>query len=325
MTFRARGLYASSSKERGRFRRGPWMFLGAVLVVGLVIFTAFSVLVNVAVNQTDRMDSYGGVATIELDNSTGGWVELHGGDGNDVLVERELSGNPLSEPDEDIDADGDSLEIDTDCSGFLFFSGCSVNYDITVPAGTQVTVETISGRIIANNVEGDLNVQTTSGDAEVSNQVGTVEAETTSGQIYLTDIEGSATAQSTSGMIMATGAGDLLDVSTTSGEIDASDFEAEEIQAESVSGDLDLGGGFTSLEASSVSGEVWIMTDDPFELLSVETVSGRIDASVPDGVSNITGESVSGARGFDVDTDSGADSRIDVNTISGEAWISKYQ
>lgn len=322
MTFRARGLYASSSKERGRFRRGPWMLLGGVLVVILGILTAVSVLGNVAVSQTDRTDSYNGVSTIELDNSTGGRVQLRGGDGDEVLVERDLRGSPLSEPDEDIDADGDRLEIDTECSGFLFFSGCSVNYDITVPAGTQVTVETISGRITASNVEGDLNAQTTSGDVEVANQVGAVGAETVSGQIDLDDIEGSATAQTTSGRIMATGAGDLLDVSTTSGEIDASGFETDEVRAESVSGALKLGGGFTTLEASSTSGNVDIRTDTPFELMLVETVSGSVEAKVPDEAYDITGESVSGGRDFDVDTAPGAESRIDVNTTSGGVRIS---
>ena len=55
----------------------------------------------------------------------------------------------------DADADGDTLEIDTGCSGFLFFSGCSVSYDITVPAGTQVSVETISGTVsVAPTVNG---------------------------------------------------------------------------------------------------------------------------------------------------------------------------
>lgn len=322
MTFRARGLYASSSKERGGFRRGPWMFLGGVLVVILVIITAVSVLGNVAVNQTDRADSYSGVTTLELDNSTGGDVHLRGGEGDEVVVERKLSGSPLSEPDEDIDADGDTLEIDTGCSGFLFFSGCSVSYDITVPVGTQVSVETVSGMVSVDEHEGDLNVQTTSGSVGVRNQAGDVETETVSGQIVLDNIEGAAGAHTVSGRILASGEGSLLDLSTTSGQILASDFEAEEIRAESVSGSLELGGGFTTLEASTTSGSVNISTDDPFELLSVETVSGRIDASVPDGVYNITGESVSGSRNFDVSTASDADSRIDVNTTSGGVSIS---
>ncbi|GAA1103786.1 DUF4097 family beta strand repeat-containing protein [Nocardiopsis metallicus] len=321
MTFKARGLYASSSKEPGGFRRGPWLLLGAVLVVIVVVFTAVSVLGNVAVHQTDRTDSYTGVAVIRLDNSTGGRVQLHSGDGDEVLVERDLRGSPLSEPDEDIDANGDRLEIDTGCSGFLFFSGCSVNYDITVPAGTEVTVETVSGRIAANGLEGDLNAQTISGDVQVGEHVGAVEAEAISGSIDLEDIEGSARAQSTSGRIVATGSGELLEASTTSGEIDAAGFDAGEVRAESVSGQLMLGGGFTTLEASTVSGNVTVSTGTPFDLMQVETVSGSVEATVPDGTYDVTGESVSGNRDFGVATAAGADSRIDVSTTSGRVRI----
>jgi hypothetical protein len=264
MTFRARGLYASSSKERGGFRRGPWMLLGGVLVVILVILTAFAVLGNVAVNQTGRTDSYSGVAVLEVDNSTGGNVLVRSGVGDEVRVDRTLSGSPLSEPDEDIEAEGDSLEIDTDCSGLFFFSNCSVNYEITVPAGTRVAVETVSGTVAVEDHEGDLDLQTPSGDVRVSSQAGAVAVESVSGRVVLDDVDGSVNAHTVSGRVLASGSGPLLDVSSTSGEILASDFEAEEVRAESVSGSVELGGGFTTLEASSTSGSVNVSTDDPF-------------------------------------------------------------
>ncbi|WP_017580253.1 DUF4097 family beta strand repeat-containing protein [Nocardiopsis valliformis] len=321
MTFKARGLYASSSKEPGRFRRGPWLLLGAVLVVIVVVFTALSVLGNVAVHQTDRTDSFSGITALELENSTGGDVLVKGGEGDEVVVERKLSGSPLSEPDEDIDAEGGTLEIDTDCSGFLFFSSCSVHYEITVPAGTRVALETISGKVSVDNLEGDLSVESISGQVGVTSPVGEVDIETISGTIMISDAEGAVTAHSTSGRIQASGEGSLLDVGSTSGEILVADFSADEVRAESVSGSLELGGGFTTLEASSVSGSVNVMTDEPFELLSVETVSGRVGATVPDGVYDITGESVSGNRDFNVEASSGADSRIDVSTTSGGVLV----
>jgi hypothetical protein len=55
----------------------------------------------------------------------------------------------------------------------------------------------------------------------------------------------------------------------------------------------------------------------------VETVSGRIQALVPEGVYDITGESVSGSRDFDVDTATDADSRIDVSTTSGSVRVGR--
>ncbi|GHC80780.1 hypothetical protein GCM10007079_19980 [Nocardiopsis terrae] len=321
MTFRARGLYASSSKERGRFRWGPWMVLGGALVLILVVVTAVSVLGNVVVHQTDRDDSFAGVSALELTNETGGQVTLRGGDGDEVLLERSLRGSPLSEPDEDVDADGDTLAVDTDCDGFPFFTTCAVDYEVTVPAGTRVTVETVSGGVHARGLEGELSVEGVSGGVQVAEQNGDTRIETVSGRITLEGMEGAVTAHSTSGGITAGGEGPLLDVSTTSGTVSAADFTAEEVRAESVSGSLELGGGFTTLEASSTSGSVDIATGTPFDLMSVETVSGRVEASVPEGVYEITGESVSGSREFDVDTSSGADSRIDVNTTSGSVQV----
>jgi hypothetical protein len=320
MTFRARGLYASSSKERGGFRRGPWMFLGGVLVLALVVLTALSVLGNMTVNQSDRADSFGGVSALEIDNSTGGEVLLRGGTGDEVTVDRKLRGSPLSEPDEDIEAEGGTLEIETDCSGLPLFSSCSVDYEVTVPTGTQVTLETISGRVSVENLEGDLSVETTSGAVDVSEHSGAVDVESVSGNIVLDGVEGAARAHTVSGRITASGEGPLLDVSSTSGEIRAEDFTADEIRAESVSGALELGGGFTTLEAVTTSGEVRARTTDPFDLLSVETVSGGVVATVPDGEYEVTGESVSGQRDFGVGT-GGGDGRIDVNTTSGTVRV----
>ena len=322
MTFRARGLYASSSKEPGRFRKGPWMLLGGVLVVALVVVTAFSVLGNVVVHQTDRDDSYDGAGVLRLSNETGGQVTLSSGQGDEIDVQRRLRGGPLSEPEEEVNESGDELRIDGECSGLSFFSTCSIDYEITVPEGTEVQVETVSGDINAGNLDGELTLSTVSGDIDLSEQTGDASAETVSGQIKVTGMDGSLVAETTSGAITAAGEGTVLDASTTSGEIDLSGFTAEEVRAETTSGELSIGGGFTTLEAGSVSGGIEIDTDTPFELMSLETVSGSVRATVPDEAYDITGESVSGDRTFDVDTASNSDSRIDVNTVSGEVRIS---
>ncbi|MEU3017798.1 DUF4097 family beta strand repeat-containing protein [Nocardiopsis sp. NPDC007018] len=322
MTFRARGLYASSSKERGGFRRGPWMFLGGVLVLALVVVTALSVLGNMTVNQSDRADSFDGVNALEIDNSTLGGVVLRGGGDGGITVDRKLRGSPLSEPDEDIETSGDTLEIDADCSGLGLFDTCSVDYDVTVPAGTSVELRTVSGLVSVENLEGELRVETSSGAVDVTEQVGAVEVESVSGDLVLDGVEGAVEAHTVSGRITASGAGSVLDVSTTSGEVVAEGFGAEEVRAESVSGSMEFGGGFTTLEASTTSGGIRIRTTEAFELLSVETVSGEVVATVPDGVYEVEGDSVSGQRDIDVTTGSGADGTIDVSTTSGSVRVS---
>lgn len=321
MTFRARGLYASSSKESRRFRWGPWMLLGGVLVVVLVVLTAVSVLGNVVAHQSDQADSYGGASALSVHNDTGGRIEVGAAEGDEIVVERTLRGGPLSEPEERIDEGGDRLGIDGRCSGVPFLSTCSIDYTIQVPEDVSVTLETASGSVEVRNLVSELSVGTVSGSVEVFDHQGSVEVEATSGEVSLSDITGSVEAHNVSGDIEAAGEGERLEVSTTSGRVAVDDFTAEEVVAESVSGSLELGGGFTTLEASTTSGGVEISTDTPFDLMEVETVSGGIEARVPAGDYDISGESTSGDREFDVDASDGADSRIEVNTTSGSVRV----
>ena len=72
MTFKARGLYASSSKEPRGFRLGPWLILGAVLVLALVVTTVAAVLGNMDVDRGTSNDSFDAPQTVRIDNRTGG-------------------------------------------------------------------------------------------------------------------------------------------------------------------------------------------------------------------------------------------------------------
>lgn len=321
MTFKARGLYASSSKEPRRFRLGLWLAFGAVLVVILVGVTAVSVLGNVSLDHGSRSDSYAGVRTLDLENDTGGDVILTSGGGDEVQLDRTRSGTPFTEPEEDVEANEDSLDVEVSCDGLRFFGSCSMDYEISVPEGTAVTVETVSGRISVENVNGELDLSTTSGTVLVEGNTGDVTVDTTSGLVELDDVEGSVEAESTSGEITATGSGERLEVSSTSGGVDVSGFSARTVEAESTSGNVHIGGGFTTAEASSVSGDVEVDTDTPFELLTLETTSGGIDVRVPEGTYDVTGESTSGSRDLGVDTASGAESRIDASTVSGSLTV----
>lgn len=323
MTFRARGLYASSSKESRRFRWGPWMLLGGVLVVVLVVLTGLSVLGNVVAHQSEQSDSFGAMSRLNVDNRTGGRIEVAAAEGDEIVVERTLRGGPLSEPWERIDETGDGLDVEGGCGGFPLFSTCSIDYAIKVPKDVEVTLENNSGNVTVRELTSELSVSSVSGAIEVFDHEGSVEAESASGAISLSGVTGSVQAHNVSGDIEAIGEGERLEVSTTSGSVAVKDFTAEEVVAESVSGSLELGGGFTTLEAASTSGEVEITTDAAFELMEVETVSGAVEARVPAGTYEIGGESTSGSREFDVDTASEADSRIEVNTTSGSVRVGR--
>ncbi|WP_017601444.1 DUF4097 family beta strand repeat-containing protein [Nocardiopsis lucentensis] len=322
MTFKARGLYASSSKEPGGFRAGPWMLLGAVLVVVLIGVTVVSVLGNVAVDRDSRRDSFPGVASLEVDNETDGEVVLVGTDGNEVTVDRSLRGGPLKAPHEEIDAGGgEELSLNAECEGVPFLGMCEVNYEIAVPEGTLVDVETTSGRIRVDNVNGALDLSSTSGAVMVSDNVGDVSVSSTAGGVELSGVEGSVAVETVSGGIAASGSGESLDVESVSGAVDVSGFTARVVEAEATSGAVVVGGGFTSAEVSTTSGGVEVSTDVPFELLSVDSTSGSVRLRVPEGSYAVTGESGTGGRDIGVDTSSDAGARIEVNTGSGSVEV----
>lgn len=316
MTFKARGLYASSSKEPRRFRVGPWLLLGAVLVLFVVVATAVSVLGNVGVDRGSRSDSYDAPRAVEIENNTGGGVTLTGG-ADRVQVDRTLRGTPITEPEEDIDEDGDALSVEALCLGVPFFGGCRIDYEVAVPEGTAVTVETVSGRISVENVHGELNLSSVSGGVRVSGNSGDVTVDSTSGGIEVTGVEGDLTAETTSGRITAEGTGENVQAASTSGDVDVSGFRAGTVTAESTSGDVQVGGGFTEAQVTTVSGAIGVVTEDAFDELSLESVSGAIDVRVPEGVYDVTGESVSGDRHVDVDTSTSADASIQAETVSG--------
>ncbi|MDE3722064.1 DUF4097 family beta strand repeat-containing protein [Nocardiopsis sp. N85] len=303
MTFKARGLYASSSKEPGSgFRTGPWLLLGGALVVVLVVVTVFSALGNVGLNRGERGDSFAAPERVVIENETGGEVRLSGTDAPEVRVDRSLRGTPFNEPDDEIELDGGELTIDAECSGLWFVGDCAVDYDIAVPAGVSVEVQNHRGMIVATGIDGD------------------VRAETLSGRVEVEGITGSADLETVSGSIVATGTGERLSAVSVSGRIDVSGFDAETVEAESVSGSVSVGDGFTTAEVSTTSGGIDVSTDTRFETLAVESTSGSVDVRVPEGAYDVTGSSVSGGRDIGVDA-SASGPRVQVDTISGGVTV----
>ena len=59
----------------------------------------------------------------------------------------------------------------------------TVRYTVHVPAGVKVDVETVNGRIAAQNIAGNVRAETVNGDVVVSTTNGTVNAETVNGSI----------------------------------------------------------------------------------------------------------------------------------------------
>ena len=134
------------------------------------------------------------------------------------------------------------------------------DWTVTVPAGTEVQLTSVSGSLDAST-SGDLDATSVSGDLSVSGSAGTVQASTVSGDVALAGVSGAIT------------------VSTVSGNIDGADMTGR-MAMSSVSGRVDVTGAESSAEISTTSGHVGV--EDLLLTASSQftSVSGDVEVSL---------------------------------------------
>jgi DUF4097 and DUF4098 domain-containing protein YvlB len=159
----------------------------------------------------------------------------------------------------------------------------SVNYNVTVPAGTRVNAKSISGDIHVKDIKGDLSLETISGAVRIANAGRIASASSTSGNVELTDtaIEGGLELGSISGsVILRRVKARRIDASTVSGNVIVQEVDCERIEAESISGNIDFSGNLSRgghYAFSSHSGQVKVAVDGRtgFEV-EAESFSGNV-------------------------------------------------
>ncbi|WP_046468845.1 DUF4097 family beta strand repeat-containing protein [Allosalinactinospora lopnorensis] len=326
MTFSGRGLYASSSKEP-RQRHFGWLVIGVCVAIAALVVGGLSAVGGVATSSESRGDTFDGAERLVVDNQTSGGTRITGTDGDTVTVERTLRGNPLHSVEEDVRLDGDStVNAEARCTGMLIFGGfggCSADYEIGVPEGTEITVETASGAVGVRAVEGGapLSVSTKSGQVETTDVTADTSVRTSSGAIRLHGAEGDMDLESTSGAIQASGSGENIKATATSGSVGLNGISATDLTVETTSGAVRVDGGFGTADFAATSGSLDVNAAEPFQRITADTTSGAIDLRVPGGSYDVMGSSTSGSRDIAVDRDSGAEAEIDASTTSGSLSI----
>jgi putative adhesin len=153
----------------------------------------------------------------------------------------------------------------------------AVAYNVTAPAGTHLTVQSISGRISVTDIKGEVNAQSISGDVRIA------------------------------------GGARVAGVKSVSGSVEVDDAQVPALEASSVSGDVTLRRIKTArLEAGSVSGSLR-MEDVQCDRISAHTTSGNVVFSGPIARSgryelkSFSGEiriAVAGGAGFELEANS---------------------
>ncbi|NSW75853.1 MAG: DUF4097 family beta strand repeat protein [Candidatus Atribacteria bacterium] len=193
------------------------------------------------------------------------------------------------------EADESAVRITTDLSGtflstFLTWQTPKVDYLLAVPYTARVNVETVSGEVNITNLQGETEVKTVSGRITLQGLAGKVNLETVSGKITIDRLLGNLTAR------------------TISGPVDV---------------DIPLSNDFLEVSLSSVSGNITVFLHQKEEVkIIVETVSGRFTSEIP---LEIHEGGSFGRRTFEGQTSADPRKTITIKTISGNVSLKKFR
>jgi hypothetical protein len=138
----------------------------------------------------------------------------------------------------------------------------SVAYNVTAPAGIRLRASSISGSITARDIRGELSAESVSGNVRVFNGGRISSAKSISGNVELndTEIDGNFSASSASGsVVLRKVKARLLDLGSISGDVLLDDVDCQQVEAQTVSGNVRFGGPVAKggrYELSSHSGNV---------------------------------------------------------------------
>jgi len=244
----------------------------AVVLGGLLFVPA---LASAAEASFDRTLSVGGSPNVYV--STGsGYIHISPGSDSQIHIVGHVKSNGSSwfgGSSEDqvkqiaanppIEQSGNEVRIGK--SGGDWQRNVSIDYEITMPKGSNLNAGSGSGDLRINDIAGGLKASTGSGSIEVGGISGAVALDAGSGDIHADLNNPSSTkAQTGSGTIRLTGVKGGLKAGTGSGDIEIAGQPTSDWKLETGSGSvtLTIGGAHFTLDASTGSGTVH--SDPPF-------------------------------------------------------------
>jgi len=199
----------------------------------------------------------------------------------------------------------------------------SVSYNVTAPAGTGVTIDTVSGDLVVAGLKGEVAVHAISGRIDLSNCSRVSSARATSADIALTNVQssGDLEVEGISGDIKLTGIkARRLVTGIVSGTISATDVQAEGASLTTMSGDIAYSGTVAPkgrYEFRAHSGTVKLGLTGGFDL-EARTFSGDVKADPSLGIAAPS----SNSRSIRGTTGNGGASVV-ATTFSGSVWVGK--
>lgn len=164
----------------------------------------------------------------------------------------------------------------------------SVAYTVTAPAGTRLTIRSLSGDIQVHDIEGDLLLESTSGDVEVAGAARIGLAKSISGDVTIsrTRTDGTLEASAVSGdVVIRDVQARVVNAHSISGAVVMEGLQCERAQANSMSGDVAFTGPLSRggrYELKSHSGNIRLeLAGDVGFDLDATTFSGTLRTELP--------------------------------------------
>jgi DUF4097 and DUF4098 domain-containing protein YvlB len=195
-------------------------------------------------------------------------------------------------------------------------------YDVSVPRGSRLILEAVSGDITASGSQGEIEASSVSGNVDVSGGAREVSVDAVSGSVHAAQVNGNLRAESVSGDVRVETVSGSVEGGTVSGNIRLTGVRSKDVRAETVSGDILYSG---SIEAGGKysfdthSGTVRLnIPRGAGAQFSVETFSGDVTTDFPVTIPPGSGKRRNGRMEFTI-----GDGRAKVNaqTFSGRIVI----
>ena len=206
----------------------------------------------------------------------------------------------------------------------------SVAYTVSAPAGTRVSIDSISGNVKVTDIKGDINANTISGDVRISGAGRLGTAKSISGTIEIADTQadGPIAGSSVSGdVLFRRVTARRMDGGSVSGNIRLEEVQCERVSAQTTSGSVWYSGALTRsgrYELKSFSGEVRVVLagNTGFEV-DANSFSGEVRSDFAITTAASTAPNRRGKRTTLTGTFGDGAAVLDLTTFSGSIVISK--
>ena len=176
---------------------------------------------------------------------------------------------------------GGAIELDTDSR----HPGEDVDYEITVPAWMDLTLEGVNTDIRVRGSTAAISAQTVEGDVDVDGGSGVVNLQSVDGGVSLSHSRGKITLGSVNSDVTVDGAVGQLSVETVNGEIKLRNVDSDDVDVSTVNGDVTYDGPIRTrgrYHFVTHNGDVTVSIQDGADaVVGVSTYGGDFESDFP--------------------------------------------